>query len=258
MKVVILAGGFGTRISEETHLKPKPMVEIGNRPIIWHIMKIFSYYGFNEFIICLGYKGNVIKDYFSNYYLYNSDVTFHLNNDNEKIIHKKFVEPWSVTLVETGMDTMTGGRIKKIHPYIDDKPFLLTYGDGVGNIDINKLVDFHKNHGKIATVTATQPKGRFGTLNLGKNQIVDRFEEKVQGDDDWINAGFFVFQPEIFKYISGNSTVLEKEPLENLSINKELFAYKHRGFWHPMDTLRDRVYLEELWNTGKAPWNIWS
>lgn len=257
MKVVILAGGFGTRISEETHLKPKPMVEIGEYPIIWHIMKIYSYYGFNDFIICLGYKSSVIKEYFANYYLYSSDVTFNLRNNNKKIIHNKSVEPWRVTLVETGVGTMTGGRLKRIKEYIGNEPFMLTYGDGVSNVNIGQLVQFHKSHGKIGTVTTTQPSGRFGTLSLTDTFKVEKFQEKIQGDGGWINAGFFVFQPEIFDYIDGDQTIFEKEPLENIAKAEQLYAFKHEGFWSPMDTLRDKNFLDELWRSGKAPWKIW-
>ena len=257
MKVVILAGGLGTRISEESHLKPKPMIEIGEYPIIWHIMKIFSAYGFNEFIICLGYKGYKIKDYFFNYFLYMSDVTVDFNDNNKKTIHNHGAEPWKVTLAETGLNTMTGGRMQKIQKYIGNKPFMLTYGDGLADVNIHKLIEFHKGHGKFATLTATQPKGRFGAIKITENQRVDRFQEKVKGDGGWINGGFFVFQPEIFDYLSDDNTILENEPLENLSKSGELMAYKHDSFWQPMDTLRDKNYLEELWKSKKAPWKIW-
>lgn len=257
MKVVILAGGFGTRISEESHLKPKPMIEIGEKPILWHIMKIYSSYGFHNFIICLGYKGYYIKEYFANYFLHCSNVTFDFRNNNEQIIHNGFVEPWKVTLVDTGRDTMTGGRLKRIQQYIGDNPFMLTYGDGLSDINIRELVEFHYANGKLVTVTATQPNGRFGALELDKNHMVTAFQEKPKGDGGWINAGFFVMQPEIFDYIEGDTTVLEKEPLENISKNNQLMAYKHFGFWHPMDTLRDKKRLEELWKSGQAPWKIW-
>ncbi|WP_282171263.1 glucose-1-phosphate cytidylyltransferase [Cytobacillus firmus] len=257
MKVVILAGGFGTRISEETHLKPKPMVEIGEHPILWHIMKIYSHYGFNDFIICLGYKGNIIREYFSNYYLYHSDVSFDFNKNNEPIIHRSYSEPWKVTLVDTGLETLTGGRIKRVQEYIGNEPFMLTYGDGLANINISKLVEYHKSHKNIVTVTATQPKGRFGALSLDSNFRVKKFEEKVQGDGGWINGGFFVLEPDVFNYIDGDKTVFEKEPLENLAKMGELVAYKHTGFWQPMDTLRDKKYLDKLWNTVKAPWKLW-
>jgi glucose-1-phosphate cytidylyltransferase len=258
MKVVILAGGFGTRISEESHLKPKPMVEIGNKPILWHIMKIYSHYGFNDFIICLGYKGYVIKEYFAHYFLHESDITFDFRNDNRRIIHNHSAEPWKVTLVDTGLETMTGGRVKRVQPYVGDEPFMLTYGDGVSDVNIRELVEFHKAHGKLATVTSTQPGGRFGALSLGENNVVHGFQEKPKGDGSWINAGFFVLQPEVFKYIDGgDDTVFEKGPLEQLSSNGELRAYKHHGFWQPMDTLRDKNQLEELWRTNNAPWKAW-
>ena len=258
MKVVILAGGFGTRISEETQLKPKPMVEIGDKPILWHIMKLYSSYGFNEFIICLGYKSHVIKEYFSNYFLFNSDITFDFQKENKFTIHRHSTEPWKITLVETGLNTLTGGRIKKIQRFIGDEPFMLTYGDGVSDVNLKELVQFHHNHGKIASVTATHPPGRFGILSLSSGQKVENFQEKIEGDMDWINGGFFVLQPEVFNYLNGgDQTVFEKEPLENLAKDGQLMAFKHTGFWHPMDTLRDKVYLEELWNKGNAPWKIW-
>jgi glucose-1-phosphate cytidylyltransferase len=253
MKVVILAGGYGTRISEESHLKPKPMIEIGGKPILWHIMKSYSQYGFNDFIICLGYKSYVIKEYFAHYFLHESDVTFDFRNDNERIIHHHSAEPWKVTLINTGLDTMTGGRVKRIQQYVGNEPFMLTYGDGVSDVNIRELVNFHKEHKKLATVTSTQPAGRFGALNLQGNQVKG-FQEKPKGDGSWVNAGYFVLQPEVFDYIKGDSTVLEQEPLENLSRDSELIAYKHDGFWQPMDTLRDKNYLEELWKNGKAPW----
>lgn len=257
MKVVILAGGFGTRISEESHLKPKPMIEIGEKPILWHIMKIYSFYGFHDFIICLGYKSYYIKEYFANYFLHGSNVTFDFRNNNEQIIHNGCVEPWKVTLVDTGRETMTGGRLKRIEKYVENRTFMLTYGDGVSDINISELVDFHFASGKIATVTAAQPNGRFGALELGEDHLVTGFQEKPKGDGGWINAGFFVIQPEIFAYIEGDATVLEKDPLENLAKNNQLMAYKHFGFWHPMDTLRDKNRLEELWNSEQAPWKIW-
>lgn len=257
MKVVILAGGYGTRISEESHLKPKPMIEIGDKPILWHIMKLYSYYGYNDFIICLGYKSYVIKDYFSNYFLYSSDVTFNYNNGYEETIHNYSAEPWNVTLVETGKDTLTGGRVKRIKPYLKEgEPFMLTYGDGVSDVDLQKLVAFHKSHGKLVSVTATQPSGRFGSLQLSGEQVKG-FQEKPKGDGGWINAGFFVMQPEFLDYIDGDETVLEKEPLERLTNNGELMAYKHVGFWQPMDTMRDKQMLEELWKTNKAAWKRW-
>ena len=257
MKVVILAGGFGTRISEESHLKPKPMIEIGERPILWHIMKIYSNYGFNDFIVCLGYKGYCIKEYFAHYFLHESNVTFDFRNDNEKVIHNHSAEPWRVTLVNTGMETMTGGRVKRIQSYIGNEPFMLTYGDGVSDVNIKELVKFHKSHGKTATVTSIQPSGRFGALDLSQNNQVLGFQEKPKGDGHWINAGFFVLQPEVFDYLIDDSTIFEREPLENLAKAGELVAYKHYGFWQPMDTLRDKNYLEELWQSGKAPWKSW-
>jgi glucose-1-phosphate cytidylyltransferase len=257
MKVVILAGGYGTRISEESHLKPKPMIEIGERPILWHIMKLYSHYGFNDFIICLGYKGFYIKEYFAHYFLHESDVTFDFRSDNLSVTHGHSAEPWKVTLVNTGLDTMTGGRVKRIQKYIDNEPFMLTYGDGVSNVNLKDLTDFHRRHGKLATVTSVQPAGRFGALDLSDNQEVRGFHEKPKGDGTWINAGFFVLQPEIFEYIQDDTTIFEKEPLESLARDRSLMAFKHEGFWHPMDTLRDRNYLEDLWKTGQAPWRSW-
>ncbi|NGP59443.1 glucose-1-phosphate cytidylyltransferase [Paenibacillus thiaminolyticus] len=255
MKVVILAGGYGTRISEETHLKPKPMVEIGDKPILWHIMDIYSRYGFHEFIICLGYKGNVIKKYFAHYYLFSSDVTFDFGgHTNEFTVHNRYFDPWKVTLVDTGQDTMTGGRLKRVQKYLDNKPFMLTYGDGLADLDIGKLVEFHQSHGKWATITATQPMGRFGALQMMDDHQVLGFKEKPQGDGGWINSGFFVLQPEVLAFIEGDSTSWEKEPLESLAKSGQLMAYRHTGFWHPMDTLRDQNYLENLWKTGEAPW----
>ena len=257
MKVVILAGGLGTRISEESHLKPKPMIEIGERPILWHIMKIYSYYGFNDFIICLGYKGYSIKEYFAHYFLHESDITFDFRNENERIIHQHSAEPWKVTLVNTGIDTMTGGRVKRIQPYVGNETFMLTYGDGVADVNIKELAAYHKTHGKLATVTSIQPSGRFGALNLTENNLVHGFQEKPKGDGAWINAGFFVMEPKVFDYIADDRTILEKEPLENLASGEELVTYKHNGFWQPMDTLRDKNHLEELWRSGNAPWKVW-
>ena len=256
MKVVILAGGLGTRLSEETSLKPKPMVEIGGSPILWHIMKIYSKYGFNDFVICLGYKGYVIKEYFANYFLHTSDVEFDMQNNKMRII-QNYTEPWKVTLVNTGAETMTGGRVKRIKEYIGNETFMMTYGDGVGSINIDKLIQFHKNHGKLATLTATQPSGRFGALGISNNDEITSFKEKPRGDQSWINGGFFVLEPEVFDYIDGDSTTFEREPLENLAARKELVAYKHDAFWMPMDTLRDKNTLEELWQSGNAPWKIW-
>jgi glucose-1-phosphate cytidylyltransferase len=256
MKVVILAGGLGTRLSEETVVRPKPMVEIGGKPILWHIMKIYSHYGFHEFVICLGFKGYMIKEYFSNYFLHMSDVTFDMRN-NTMEVHQQNVEPWQVTLVDTGIDTMTGGRLKRVAPYIGAETFMLTYGDGVSNVNITDLLAFHKKHGKSATVTATQPSGRFGSLSLDASLQVNAFQEKPMGDGSWINGGFFVLEPKMLDRIAGDSTVFEKEPLEGLAHDHELVAYKHSGFWQPMDTLRDKVHLEELWNKGNAPWKVW-
>jgi len=257
MKVVILAGGFGTRISEESHLKPKPMIEIGGRPILWHIMKIYSQYGFNDFIICLGYKGYVVKEYFAHYFLHESDITFDFSNGNEQMIHQHKAEPWKVTLVDTGYETMTGGRIKKIKPYVEGKPFMLTYGDGVGDINITELVEFHRQQGKIATLTSTQPRGRFGALEIVSNHKVSGFQEKPKGDVGWVNAGFFVLEPAVFEYLAGDDSVFEIEPMENLAKEGQLVAFKHPGFWQPMDTLRDKEFLESLLKTDKAPWQTW-
>ncbi|GHT33604.1 glucose-1-phosphate cytidylyltransferase [Bacteroidia bacterium] len=257
MKVVILAGGLGTRLSEETGLKPKPMVEIGGMPILWHIMKIYSAYGYNDFIICLGYKGYVIKEYFANYYLHQSNITIDLKS-NTTTIHDNHAEPWSISLVDTGVDTMTGGRIKRIQPYIGNEPFMLTYGDGVGNIDINKLVDFHKANKKYCTVTAVQPSGRFGALNLSESDSVTSFEEKPNGDGAWINGGFFVCEPQVFQYIDDNaSTIWERTPMENIAKDNQMAAFKHCGFWRPMDTLRDKQELEQAWVSNNAKWKIW-
>lgn len=257
MKVVILAGGFGTRISEESHLKPKPMIEIGNMPILWHIMKIYSFYGFNDFVICLGYKGIIIKEYFANYFLHTSDITFDFRSDNKITIHNHYTEPWKVTLIDTGLETMTGGRIKRIEPYIENERFLMTYGDGVSNINIKNLVDFHTSHGKMITVSATQPSGRYGSIAMGKDNSVCKFQEKPKGDGNWINAGFFVMEPEIFNYLDGDDSVLEDGPLEIITKQHELMAYKHESFWQSMDTLRDKNLLENLWKTGTAPWKVW-
>lgn len=254
MKVVILAGGYGTRIGEETHLRPKPLIEIGEWPIICHIMSIYSRYGFHDFIICLGYKGYMIKEYFAHYFLHHSDVTFDFRNANQVIYHNHNAEPWRVTLIDTGKDTMTGGRVKRIQKYVGEETFMLTYGDGLSDVDIGQLVKFHRAHKKLATITTTQPPGRFGALNLVDENTVAGFQEKPKGDGGWINAGFFVMEPGVFDYISGDETVLEREPLESLAKSSQLMAYKHRGFWQPMDTLRDKNYLEELWKSGKAAW----
>jgi glucose-1-phosphate cytidylyltransferase len=256
MKVVLLAGGLGTRLSEETVSRPKPMVEIGGSPILWHIMKIYAAHGFNEFVICLGYKGYVIKEYFANYFLHQSDVTFDMK-ENKMEIHNSQAEPWKVTLVDTGFDTMTGGRVKRVQQYLNNEPFLLTYGDGVGSINIREVVDFHRQSNKLLTVTAVQPSGRFGALDISNNNTVLSFMEKPKGDGAWINGGFFVCQPEVLNYISGDSTIFEKEPLENIASNGQMTAYKHSGFWKPMDTLRDKQELENLWASGEAPWKNW-
>lgn len=255
MKAVILAGGFGTRISEETHLRPKPMVEIGGKPILWHIMKICSAYDINDFVICLGYKGYVIKEYFANYFLHMSDVSFDFR-ENRMHVHHRYCEPWKVTLVDTGQETMTGGRLKRVTSYLGEEPFLFTYGDGVSDVDIRKLSSFHKEHGKLATVTAVQPPGRFGVMDIQDGGVL-HFQEKPKGDGSWINGGFFVLSPEVVSYIDGDATLWEREPLQTLAGNGQLCAFKHRGFWQAMDTLRDKVYLEELWSSGKAPWKVW-
>jgi len=255
MKAVILAGGLGTRISEETDLKPKPMVEIGGKPILWHIMKIYSSHGINDFIICLGYKGYMIKEYFANYYLHTSDVTFDMK-ENQMQVHKTKTEPWRVTLVDTGDDTMTGGRLKRISHFLDEEAFCFTYGDGLSDVDISKLVDFHQNGRSLATLTAVQPPGRFGALDL-KQQRITGFQEKPDGDGGRINGGFFVLSPKVIDYIDGDDTVWEKAPMEKLARDGELSAFIHDGFWQPMDTLRDRVSLEEQWNSGKSRWKVW-
>jgi glucose-1-phosphate cytidylyltransferase len=256
MKVVLLAGGMGTRLSEETAVRPKPMVEIGGKPILWHIMKVYSHYGFNDFIICLGYKGYMIKEYFANYFLHTSDVTFDIVH-NQMEVHQKYAEPWKVTLVDTGDHTMTGGRVKRIQSYVNGEPFLLTYGDGVADLNIAQLVAFHQAHRKHVTVTATQPIGRFGALTLERDNIVKNFMEKPIGDGGWINGGFFVMQPEVFRYIIDDSTTLERDPMEKLAGEGELVAFKHYGFWQAMDTLRDKIHLEDLWASNKAPWKLW-
>jgi glucose-1-phosphate cytidylyltransferase len=256
MKVVILAGGLGTRLSEETSLKPKPMVEIGGMPILWHIMKIYSSYGYNDFVICLGYKGYLIKEYFTNYFLHKSDVTIDMN-DNSIKVHDSKAEPWKITLVDTGLNSMTGGRIKRIAEHVNNDTFMLTYGDGVGSIDINKLVDHHKASGKLCSVTAVQPSGRFGALNLNEKNDVLSFSEKPKGDGSWINGGFFVCEPKVFDYITGDSTIWEKEPMEKIAQDGQMTSFKHDGFWKPMDTLRDKQELENDWNNNQAQWKIW-
>lgn len=258
MKVVILAGGRGTRISEETDVIPKPMVEIGGKPIIWHIMKMYSHYGFNEFIICLGYLGYVIKEYFSHYFLHMNDVTINLaDNKNEIEVHTASSEPWRITLVDTGMETMTGGRIKRIEKYIGDETFMMTYGDGVGDINIKALSNYHKKHKKFATATAIQAFERFGILDIRRENKVKSFLEKPEGIANWINVGFFVLEPDVFKFIKTDDTSWEKEPLEKLAKSGQLVAYKHTGFWKCMDTMRDKIELEQLWQSGKASWKVW-
>jgi glucose-1-phosphate cytidylyltransferase len=256
MKVVILAGGFGTRLSEETHLRPKPMVDIGDKPILWHIMKIYSSYGYNDFIICLGYKGYMIKEYFANYFMHQSDITIDLNSNSIETHHSQ-AEPWKVTLVDTGKESMTGGRIKRIQKYVGNEPFLLTYGDGVGNVDIAELVKCHNESKKLVTVTAVQPSGRFGALNLNEFNQVNSFMEKPKGDGSWINGGFFVCEPEVFNYLHSDTEIWEREPMEQIAKEGQLQAYKHVGFWKPMDTLRDKQELEQAWESGNAPWKTW-
>lgn len=256
MKVAILAGGFGTRLSEETDIRPKPMVEIGGKPILWHIMKIYSHYGFNDFVICLGYKGYMIKEYFANYFLHQSDITIDIGKNNIEI-HDSKSEPWRVTLIDTGLNSMTGGRIKRIEPYIDGETFMLTYGDGLSNIDLNKLNKFHEKKNKYATLTAVQPAGRFGALNIDSNYDVSEFREKPKGDKNWINGGFFVLESDIFDYIKGDMTYWEREPLENLAEDNQLAAYQHNGFWKPMDMLRDKNELESMWESNTAKWKLW-
>ena len=258
MKAVIFAGGYGTRISEESGVRPKPMVEIGNKPILWHILKIYSHYGINDFVICCGYKAYVIKEYFSNYFLHSADVTFDMQH-NKMEVHNAFSEPWRVTLVDTGEDTMTGGRLKRVKQYIGNETFCLTYGDGVSDLDIGKLIAFHKEQGTNATLTAVQQPGRFGAFNLGSKDVkISKFQEKpLNGDSPWINGGFFVCEPAVLDLIKDDTTTWEREPLEVLASSGNLSAFKHSGFWHPMDTLRDKHYLEDLWKSGKAPWKKW-
>jgi len=256
MKAVILAGGLGTRISEESVLRPKPMIEIGGKPILWHIMKIYSAHGINEFIVCLGYKGYLIKEYFANYFLHTSDVTFDMKN-NRMEVHQNSAEPWKVTLVDTGENTMTGGRLKRVQPFIGEEDFCFTYGDGISDVDISASIQFHKAQGTLATLTAVQPPGRFGALDMQHNKV-QSFLEKPQGDGGWINGGFFVLSPKVLAEIGGDKTIWEREPMERLASNGQLSAYLHSGFWQPMDTLRDKNLLEELWQSGKAPWKTWS
>jgi glucose-1-phosphate cytidylyltransferase len=254
MKAVILAGGLGTRLSEETATRPKPMVEIGGRPILWHILKIYSSHGINDFVICAGYKGYIIKEYFANYFLHMSDVTFDMANNSMQVHHKN-AEPWKVTIIDTGDETLTGGRIKRIAPYVDGT-FCCTYGDGVGDVNITELIDFHKSGKRKATLTGVQPPGRFGSVNHD-GDVVNSFQEKPEGDGAWINGGFFVLEPSVFDEIDSDSTIWERQPLENLAKQRELGIYKHKGFWRPMDTLRDKHELESLWDSGKAPWKSW-
>lgn len=257
MKVVILAGGYGTRISEESHLKPKPMVEIGEKPILWHIMKEYSYYGFNEFIICCGYKQHMIKEWFADYYLYNCDVTFDFTNDNKMTVHNNVSEPWKVTLIDTGLNTMTGGRIKRVKKYIGDETFMMTYGDSVSDVDLSKLLEFHKSNGKKATITAINVDQRFGVIDIDKEDKVSDFKEKTEGDGSWINGGFMVLEPSVLDYIEGDGTAFEKGPLQMLSKEGELKAYRHNGFWKCMDTKREMEELQEMWNNNTAPWKVW-
>jgi len=257
MKAVILAGGLGTRLSEETDLKPKPMVEIGGKPILWHIMKIYSTHGVNDFVICCGYKGYMIKEYFANYFLHQSDVTFCMKSNNMQV-HQNNAEPWTVTLVDTGENTMTGGRLKRVRDYVkDEEAFCFTYGDGVGDVDITSLIAFHQQHGKQATLTATRPPGRYGALKFGPNDAVDHFQEKPDGDGSWINGGFFVLHPSVIDRIENDSSSWEGQALSGLAKDGQLSAFKHAGFWQPMDTLREKVMLNDLWNSGKAPWKVW-
>ena len=258
MKVVILAGGFGTRLSEETDMIPKPMIQVGNKPILWHIMKTYSSYGFNDFVILLGYKSYIIKEYFANYFLHQSDVTIDLTTNKVTVLNN-YSEPWKITLLDTGLNTMTGGRILRAKEYIGNEPFLLTYGDGVSNVNIAELVEFHKNHGKAITLTSVQPVGRFGAICMDdQSGEISKFHEKPMGDGDWVNGGFFVCEPKVLDYITeGDKTVWERAPLENLAKEKELFAYKHHGFWRPMDTLRDKIVLNEMWEKGEASWKTW-
>jgi glucose-1-phosphate cytidylyltransferase len=257
MKVVILAGGLGTRISEESHLRPKPMIEIGDRPILWHIMKYYSHYGYNEFVICLGYKGHMVKEFFMDYYLYASDITFDFSENNKMIIHNNVSEPWKVTLVDTGLNTMTGGRIKRIQQYVENETFMLTYGDGVSDINIDELVKFHNKHEKIATISAVQPGGRFGVLDIDDNNNINSFTEKSKEDGGWINGGFMILEPKIFEYLEDDSTVFELEPLSKVAKAGKLSAYKHHGFWQCMDTQRDKGVLEDMWLKNNAPWKVW-
>jgi len=257
MKAVILAGGLGTRISEETESKPKPMIEIGGMPILWHILKLYSSHCVNDFVICCGYKGYVIKEYFANYFLHMSDVTFDMAHNNMEV-HHRYAEPWKITLIDTGSDTMTGGRLKRVAQYVkDEEAFCFTYGDGVGDVNITELIDFHKSHGKKATLTAVYPPGRFGAIDIDTDHRITSFKEKPKGDGGLINGGFFVLSPDVIHLIKNDSTIWEREPLESLALQSEIMAYQHHGFWQPMDTLRDKNHLEELWSSGNAPWKTW-
>jgi len=257
MKVVILAGGFGTRISEESGLRPKPMIEIGEKPILWHIMKLYSYYGFYEFVICCGYKQHVIKKWFADYYLHNGDITFDFTDESKMIVHNNIAEPWKVTLVDTGLDTMTGGRIKRVEEYLDGERFFLTYGDGVSDVPISELLQFHKSHGKMATITSAQPGGRFGILDILEDGTITNFKEKKKEDGGWINAGFMVMEPEILDLLDDDTTVFEGYPLEEAARRNQLKAYRHKGFWQCMDTMNEKRKLEDLWQNNKAPWKVW-
>jgi len=258
MKVVILAGGYGTRISEESALKPKPMIEIGGMPILWHIMKVYSHYGFNEFIVCAGYKQHVIKEWFADYYLHTSDITFdYSSGNNEIIVHNKHVEPWKVTIVDTGLNTQTGGRVKRVKDYIGNEPFMLTYGDGVADVNIPKLLEFHRSHGKIGTISMYNFGMNKGVVEIGNSGLIESFREKAQADDNLINIGFMVFEPEMIDYIEGDETPLEMGPMEKLVSAKELMGYVHKGYWQCMDTLREKKQIEQLWDAGKAPWKLW-
>lgn len=257
MKVVILAGGYGTRISEESHLKPKPMIEIGEKPILWHIMKLYSHYGSHEFVICCGYKQHVIKEWFADYYLHNSNITFDFTQENKMIVHNNELEPWKVTLVDTGLNTMTGGRIKRVREYLDGDTFMLTYGDGVSDVNIPELLEYHKSHGKMATITSAQPGGRFGILDILEDGTITNFKEKKKEDGGWINAGFMVLEPEMLELIEGDDTVFERYPLAEAARRGQLNAYRHKGFWQCMDTLREKEMLEAMWQSGNAPWKVW-
>lgn len=258
MKAVLLAGGFGTRISEESKLKPKPMIEIGGMPILWHIMKMYSKFGVNEFVICAGYKQHVIKEWFADYFLHTSDITFDFTQDDKIIVHNKRAEQWKVTVVDTGLNTMTGGRLKRVRNYLGDEPFFMTYGDGVADVDIDKLLEFHKSHGRLATMTAIKPNSRFGVLDLSDNDEVNAFREKSDADSGWINAGFMVLSPEVLDYVKDDTIMFEREPMEKLAEEGQLMCYKHDGFWQCMDTLRDKEKLEDLWDKNKAPWKVWA